>query len=650
MMVVLLDLDFNFIWVNQAYADTCGYDPEYFPGKNHFTLYPHEENQAIFQKVVDTGEPYFVAAKPFEFPDQPERGVTYWDWSLVPFLDGYGEMTGLVFTLAEVTDQVTADKSFKVQTETLKTVFENAPYMMMLVNREGRVIDINRAGILFTGREKRDLIGSLGGEVFLCVNSSDGLGCGRNDACTNCPVRTRVGRTFETGKPIVNEEGKLTLLKNGKPTAFELMISACLVEIMGEETTILTIIDITERAKFENALRKSQKALKAAKETAEAANKSKSEFLANMSHEIRTPLNGVLGMLQLLRDTPLSDEQKSYAETAISSGKSLLNIINDILDLAKVEAGRLEITEDIFQLNTILKSSLEMFAFQADQKNIVLTLETPEKIPNKLKGDSGRLRQILFNLLGNAVKFTGEGEIRIVVKINSINRNSGKIDLAFSIADSGIGIPENRLSYVFEPFAQVDGSYKRKSGGTGLGLSIVKRLVTLMGGDISVDSKPGRGTTFHFNLVFGVPKPSINSYGFRKQEVERCSGLSKLNILLAEDNPVNQLLAKKLLEKLGHTVTVVDNGQKVLDYLQLDKFDLLMMDIQMPVMDGLEATKIIRRDNSGRFDPDIPIIAITAHALKGDRELFMDGGMDFYLSKPVDKDELAGTIAQAMKN
>ena len=361
-----------------------------------------------------------------------------------------------------------------------------------------------------------------------------------------------------------------------------------------------------------------------------------------MSHEIRTPLNGVLGMLQLLQTTPLMEEQEEYLEAALNSGRSLIQIIGDILDLSRIEAGRLGLAVDEFDPSALLVTVLDPFKIQAKNKHINLYSTLDKNTPYTLQGDSSRIRQILFNLIGNAIKFTEQGEVHTHMEAGPTEENAGQIDLICSVSDTGIGISRDKLETVFEPFTQADGSHTRKYGGTGLGLCIVKRLVELMKGEIEVESEAGVGTTVRVRIPV---RSSTDEQPVAKKPFETAALPSSLRVLLAEDDPSNQLMVKRLLEKQGHVVTCAATGKEALDALEDSPFDIILMDVQMPEMDGTAATMEIRTKD--RFK-DLPIIALTAHAMAGDRERFLEAGMNDYLAKPIDVEELKKTLRRAM--
>lgn len=497
----------------------------------------------------------------------------------------------------------------------LRTLLDNSPFLIWLKDIESRFLAVNRPFAEAAGSSSPEqLTGKTDFDVWPLDLATAYVADDRE------VLRTGVVKHVE--EP-VNDHGVRVWMETYKAPVFD------------QGGTLLGTVgfarDISEKKEAEKLLR----------EMVEA----KMQFLANMSHEIRTPMNGVIGMVGLLQESGLTSEQQQYADIIKASGDLLLTIINDILDFSKIEAGRLDLEQSPFALGQLLDELLALLMPQAQQKGLQLGCSLEPSGSCCLVGDSTRLRQILMNLLSNAVKFTESGSITVQAVV--IPSDNDTVLLRCQVRDTGIGIPEDRLTSLFDPFTQVDSSTTRKYGGTGLGLAISRQLVKLMGGEITVASQSGSGTCFELVLPFGrcsVEQLTVLEYDRPALLPEREAGHAR--ILLVEDNAVNQLVARKVLEKQGHTVAVAANGREALAMLQMIPVDLVLMDCQMPEMDGNEATVRIRNGEAGEQNRLIPVIAMTAHAFAKDRERCSRSGMDDYLTKPVQPSLLARVVTQ----
>lgn len=510
-------------------------------------------------------------------------------------------------------------------------IFQAIGHAVTILDSRGRILAANSAATRLTGLTEKDLLGRECRDVF------------GEDGCLFSTFRT--DSEFPAGQEEIAKEVDLAALEG---TFF---VSCTPVrDESGVVTRIIHVAtDISARKTVERDLAETnrvlEKAIARAHELAaqsEAANKAKTEFLANMSHEIRTPLNGVSGMLQLLQMTRLDEEQKDHVRNALQSLSRLSDLLSDILDLSKIEAGKLSVRRAEFDLFVLQDHLREVFHLSAASKGIHLEFVFDPNLPGRLVGDEVRLRQIFFNLVGNAIKFTARGFVRVSAKPLA-RTPQGELRVLFAVEDSGPGIDEHLAETIFSPFTQGENAFVRRYQGAGLGLAIVRRLVELMGGEVLVESVLGQGSTFVLSLPFGLGME-------REQETvdeprEACV-LGSHRILIAEDDVINALYLEQILTKSGNTVAVARDGQEALALLKAELFDLVLMDIQMPVMDGLEATRQIRSWDDPRAS--VPIVALTAYAMVGDREKFLQAGMDDYISKPVHLHQIREVIDRVL--
>ena len=777
-MLMALDAEGNISLINRKGLEVIGEDEDQVMGLNWFEHFlppdVREEAKTIFAKLMGGECELFEYVERSIVRRNGEERMIAWHNTIIE--DEAGRICGTFSSGEDVTDRRRAEQAVRESEAKFRTLYESTSDAFVLLD-DGVFVDCNQATLDMVRCGNREEFCGKRPVDFSPPQQPDGTDSGE-------AMAQHTGEIFEKGSSRFEWQCRRT-----DGTVFTADILLNRLEIGGRETVQAIIRDISDRIQ-------AQEAMRVAKESAEAAARAKSEFLANMSHEIRTPMNGIIGMIGLLLDTSLTSEQQEYAEAVSKSADALLVVINDILDFSKIEAGKLDIEVIDFDLRSTIEEMNDVLAVRPQGKGLEYTCLIAPEAPSHLRGDPGRIRQVLTNLIGNAVKFTSKGEVSLTVSVEEDRED--QVALLFSVRDTGIGIPQDRIDSLFEAFTQADASTTRKFGGTGLGLTICKQLVELMDGRIGVDSEEGNGATFWFSITLEKQELSdatyahrtlaeartlkaarilvvddnatnrlvlnrqLESWGCRHTEVS--DGKSALTclaegkeeddpfevaildmhmpgmtgeklgtavkadpstrdvklimmtsvgkrgdakrledigfsgylpkpvkqsqlydclvtvlgrkqagtadeenahivtrhtvaedkrrrerILLAEDNQTNQIVATKIIEKLGYQVDAVPNGLEAVRALEKSSYDLVLMDIQMPEMDGYEATRAIRDEHSQVKNRAVPIVAMTAHAMKGDREECLAAGMDGYVSKPINRGELAETLARFLR-
>lgn len=650
----------RFVYVNRAFCEMLAKEESEILGKTVFDISPIEHAERYHQTDVELLEKPTAESVHYNYWVKKGDGSTRlhsFVKSAVP--DASGRPCGIVGAAYDIVSPMRSSEFFRKNEARLHSLLNNTRIAVAVSDSTGMGVEANHNFLRLFGVDSSEIAGRpflsefAHAEDVSEVIDAVGLACSANGGNTSFSARFihSSGRVFWV-------ECDLARVKSPEG---------------GVESVLALVHDVTERHRVEaeykqqmneltgekqkldaisSKLATMARELKHAKLSAMDSSRAKGEFLANMSHEIRTPLNAVIGMSELLLGTALNNEQREYVENSMRSARHLINIVNDILDFSRIEAGKMSLSPEAFDMQAFLQSTTSATAFQAREKGLEFEIKLQENIPPVVVGDSHRLAQILINLLGNAVKFTDSGKVELCVECSEAYRNEDEdiVDFVFVVSDTGPGISKKAQSIIFDSFSQAEGHLARKHEGTGLGLAICKRLSDLMKGKLSVSSEEGQGALFKFSLSLPVSKEHemAETRSIIKTGGKVLPGDQDLNVLLAEDNSVNMLFVKKLLEKEGHRVNAAANGLIAVNQVNEDDFDLVLMDIQMPVMDGIEAIAHIRAHPSKRVS-ELPIVALTAHAMKGDRERFIKAGADSYAAKPIKKEKLFKAALEAFE-
>ena len=636
-IVIITDKYRKIQWVNQAFETSTGYSLDEAIGKNPASLLQYEETSLETVDTIGKALNNKVSFKG-EIKNRSKDGRRNWlDLSINPIFNDKNELINFISIETDITEKKKKDLSIRNLLDTQNSIFNGVGHAVMFINADGIVQVINKAGINILGYTTEEVVGKMSALTF---HDADEV------------LKRSLDLTVELGEKIEPDFNTLIaktaieynnmdanewtyISKSGKRTPVWMSIT-CIKNTDG------AVLGYFSAAEDYTIKKQAESDLINAKNLAEMAVFAKDSFLANMSHEIRTPLNAIIGFTELLSQRDLDTVQSEYVGNIQDAGDNLLLLINDILDLSKIESSQLVIEAHPFNVKNVLNHVYSLLKVKADQKGLEFSLFLDANMPESVSGDKGRINQIIMNLAGNAIKFTESGEVSISVK--KMSETDTTVTLKFSIKDTGIGIAPEKLNTVFERFIQAEASTTRKFGGSGLGLSIVKQLVELLDGEISVKSKIGLGSEFYFSIIFSkaeTVQTETRVIGILNQQ----SSLGKLSILLCEDNEMNKRLAKIVIESFGFKLDIASNGQEGIDLLLKNQYDLILMDLQMPVKDGYQTTIYIRNE----LKMTIPIIAMTAHSLVGEQQKCFNTGMNAYVVKPFKQAELLDNIHLVLK-
>ena len=622
---ILFDADYRVLDWNPAAEKVFGYTKEEMVGQvalNVIVPLPVRDQLQDILRRIRAGD--MDARSVNENVTKDGRIITC-EWFNTPLMDPDGRLVGVISLAQDITERMRAEEALRESEERFRGTFDNAAVGIAHEDADGRFLRVNETYCGIVGYTREELLA----RTFQDITYPE-------DLAAELEQFTRLMRgelsSYSLEKRYIRKDGSIVWID---------MSSSLQRDAAGGHAYAIAILqDISDRKRLESELRH-------AKEAAEAANRAKDEFLANVSHEIRTPFGAILGMTDLVLDTPLTDDQRQCLTTAKSAADSLLGLVEDLLDFEKIEAGKLELAPAEFSLRATLSDTVRTLTVRAQSKGLELVYHVQPDVPDALVGDAVRLRQVVLNLVSNAIKFTEQGEVVVRVEVASDPAPGGEAVLRFVVTDTGIGIPPDDRDRIFRAFEQVDSSTTRRHGGTGLGLTIAARLVGLMGGEIGVESEPGRSSTFSFTARFGRQshpsepvdaRPSVAIP--RRRRPPACHPCS---ILVAEDSEFNVRHLERLLTRRGHHVRLASNGREALNLVRELAFDLLLLDLHMPELDGFQVVRAIR-ERERAAGGHLPVIALTASARKVDHDNCLAAGMDDYLSKPVRAAELFASI------